>query len=152
VTPPPGVQGGNPGAGPAPGTAPAPEAYLAAADRLLTDTVSGTHGTWPRACAWLIRLALETELTRFWEAACPPAAGCRSRRAQFLLLSRYAGPETSRRAEQAWSALSRAGHHGYEMGLTAAELRSLTDEVAAVLAALRLAGQQPRSPDMRLTP
>lgn len=141
---PPGVPDASPGASRAVGTVTAPEAYLAAADRLLTDVVSGARGTWPRACAWLIRLALETELNLFWESACPPVAGCRSRRAQFLLLPRYADRDTGRRADQAWAALSRAGHHSYELGLTATELRLLKDEVVAVSRALRLARQQPR--------
>ena len=115
-----------------------PDAYLAAADRLLTDLISGARGTWPRACAWLIRLALESALTTFWESACLPVAACRSRRAQFLLLPRYCDPEISHRAALAWATLSQAGHHhAYELGLTAAELRRLRDEVQAVIPSLR---------------
>lgn len=115
-----------------------PDVYLAAADRLLTDVIGGARGTWPRACAWLIRLALETALTTFWESACLPVAACRSRRAQFLLLPRYCNPEISHRAELAWATLSQAGHHhAYELGLTAAELRRLRDEVQAIIPSLR---------------
>jgi hypothetical protein len=118
-----------------------PGAYLAAADRLLTDVISGARGTWPRACAWLIRLALESALTTFWESACPPVAACRSRRAQFLLLPRYCNPEISHRAELAWATLSQAGHHhAYELGLTAAELWRLRDEVHAIIPSLQPAG------------
>jgi hypothetical protein len=35
-----------------------PAELLAEADRLLTTVVPGTGGWWPRACAWLTRLAL----------------------------------------------------------------------------------------------
>ncbi len=122
-----------------------PNGYLDAADRMLTDVIAGARGTWPRACAWLIRLALEAALTTFWESACPPVAACRSRRAQFLLLPRYRSPEIGRRAHLAWVTLSQAGHHhGYELGLTAAELRRLRDEVHAIIPGLQQAeaGQQ----------
>lgn len=30
--------------------------YLAASRQLLTQVIAGARGTWPRACAWLIRL------------------------------------------------------------------------------------------------
>ena len=114
------------------------DTYLAAADQLLTEVVPGTRGTWPRACAWLIRLALETELAVFWSAACPAVVHVRSRRAQLLLLSRYSTRDLARRASHAWAALSRGGHHhSYELALTATELRNLRDEVADVIDGLR---------------
>ncbi|MEU8001140.1 hypothetical protein AB0B66_08280 [Catellatospora sp. NPDC049111] len=114
------------------------DTYLAAAERLLTDVVPGTRGTWPRACAWLIRLALENELTAFWAGTCPPVTQVRSRRAQLLLLGGYATRDVSRQASQAWACLSRAGHqHSYELALTARELRRLCDDVNTVVAALR---------------
>jgi len=116
------------------------EDYLAASERLLTQVIAGTRGTWPRACAWLIRLALESELTRFWSTACPPVADCRSYRAQFLLLPLYADPGLARRAHHVWATLSQAGHHhAYELGLTAAELRQLLDDTTEITAALRVA-------------
>jgi hypothetical protein len=114
------------------------DTYLAAADQLLTQVVPGARGTWPRACAWLIRLALEAELAMFWSAACPAVGHVRSRRAQLLLLPRYSTRDLARRASQAWAALSRGGHHhSYELALTATELRHLRDEVAAVIDCLR---------------
>ncbi|MBX6355881.1 MAG: hypothetical protein IRZ05_08490 [Micromonosporaceae bacterium] len=115
------------------------ESYLTAADKLLTQLVPGARGTWPRACAWLIRLALETELAVFWAKSRHPEIGaCRSRRAQLLLLPRYANRELARRATHAWAALSRASHHhSYELAPTATELRHLRDEVAAVVTGLR---------------
>jgi hypothetical protein len=114
------------------------DTYLAAADRLLTQVLPGARGTWPRACAWLIRLALETELAVFWASACPAVGQVRSRRAQLLLLPRYSTRELARRATHAWAALSRGGHHhSYELALTATELGHLRDEVAAVIDGLR---------------
>jgi hypothetical protein len=42
------------------------------------------------------------------------------------------------RAELAWATLSQAGHHhAYELGLTAAELRRLRDEVQAIIRSLQ---------------
>lgn len=113
-------------------------AYLDAADHLLAHVVPGAHGTWPRACAWLMRLALETELTAFWAVCCPEVGECRSRRAQLLLLPSYTTRELGRRATHAWVSLSRAGHHhSYELALTATELHHLRTEVTAVITGLR---------------
>jgi hypothetical protein len=97
---------------------------LAEADRLLTGSVPGTQARWPRACAWLIRLALEKALDQYWAEALPEAAIC-GMRPQLLLLPRYAGTATANRARDAWTGLSRAAHHhAYELAPTAAELRS----------------------------
>ncbi|MGH3283700.1 MAG: hypothetical protein ACRDPD_03275 [Streptosporangiaceae bacterium] len=121
-----------------------PERYLGAADRLLTEVIAGARGTWPRACAWLIRLALETALAGFWESACPPIAACHSRRAQFLLLPRYCDAQLSHRLAQVWAILSEGGHHhAYELGLTAAELRRLRNEAQAIITGLREATPEP---------
>ena len=114
----------------------APSPYLVAADRMLSEIVPGARGTWPRACAWLTRLALESALDTYWASVEPAVAECRSRRAQLLLL-RERKPDLARRADYAWTALSRAGHHrGYEVALTAPELRALGAEVASIVAAL----------------
>jgi hypothetical protein len=114
-----------------------PSGYLAAADRLLTEVVPGARGTWPRACAWLIRLALEAALDEYWATTNPPVQACRSRRAQLLMLREHVPIDLARRAEYAWVSLSRAGHHhGYELALSVTEIASLRAEVQAVLAAL----------------
>lgn len=116
--------------------------YLDAADHLLAHVVPGVHGAWPRACAWLMRLALETELAAFWEVCCPEVGQCRSRRAQLLLLPHYCTRELGQRAMHAWVSLSRAGHHhSYELALTAAELRDLRVEVATVITGLAAANR-----------
>jgi hypothetical protein len=127
----PGGAAGQPGEGRS-------QSYLAAADQLLTEMIAGARGIWPRACAWLIRLALEEELTRFWTRVCPPVAGCTSQRAKLLMLTAYASPDTCHRASHGWAVLSHAGHHqAYELGLTSTELRRMLDDVVAITAALR---------------
>jgi hypothetical protein len=117
---------------------------LAEADRLLTTATPDTHARWPRACAWLIRLALENALDQYWAQTLPEAALC-GMRPQLLLLPRYAGTSVAERARDAWTGLSRAAHHHvYELAPTAAELRSwLTDvsQLASDLAA------EPGAPD-----
>lgn len=114
-----------------------PDTWLDAARRLLNGQPKAP-AAWSRACAWLIRLALEAELITFWAQACPTVNQCRSHRAQFLLLPQYLDPAVGRRAYQVWAVLSRAGHHhSYELGLTASELHRLLEEATATIAALR---------------
>jgi len=109
-----------------------PRELLDEADRLLSAVVPGTRGRWPRACAWLIRLALERALDDFWARALPEAATC-GMRAQLLLLPRYAGAATADEARQAWLGLARATHHhAYDLAPTAAELRRWHGHVRAL--------------------
>jgi hypothetical protein len=111
-----------------------PQRCLAAADRLLTSVVAGARGSWPRACAWLLRLALEASMDDYWRRLHPEIVTVRARQPQFLILDQYAGRPLAARAAYAWSALSRAGHHhSYELGLTAGELRRLREAVAAIV-------------------
>lgn len=93
---------------------------------------------WPRACACLIRIALERGIDQYWQNTSLAVAACASRRAKLLMLRRRRTPELVRRAAYAWAALSRAAHHHcYELAPTAAELRHLHAEVTALLAELR---------------
>jgi len=109
-----------------------PQELLDEADRLLTTVVPRTRGRWPRACAWLIRLALEKSLDDYWTARLPEAQKC-SMRAQLLLLPRYAGTEVAGDARDAWFGLARATHHhAYELAPTAAELRTWHDLVSTI--------------------
>jgi hypothetical protein len=103
-----------------------PEELLASAEQLLTSPVPGVGAQGPRACALLIRLALEMTLDRFWAGALPSAVGC-GMRAQLLLLPLYmtATPEAVPLAREAWLGLAGAAHHhAYELAPTAAELRN----------------------------
>jgi hypothetical protein len=117
-----------------------PESLLAAADRLLASPVPGAGAQWPRACALLIRLALEMTLDRFWGRVLPVAAECGMRQ-QLLLLPLYTVdlPATAGLAREAWLGLAGAAHHhAYELAPTAAELRTWHSEVTQ-LATLLLA-------------
>jgi hypothetical protein len=115
-----------------------PEELLAAADRLLTSPVPGVGAQWPRACALLIRLALEMTLDRFWARVLPEAAECGMRQ-QLLLLPLYTArvPAAVGLAREAWLGLAGAAHHhAYELAPTAGELRSWHAEVAELTSLL----------------
>jgi hypothetical protein len=113
-----------------------PQELLAEADRLLTTVVPGSRGRWPRACAWLTRLALEQALDQYWSRTLPEAAKC-GMRPQLLLLPRYAGQRTADKARDAWFGLARATHHhAYDLAPTAPELRRWHNLVFAVVADL----------------
>ena len=110
-----------------------PEELLKSADLLLTSPVPGLGSQWPRACALVIRLALEHSLDRYWACVLPEAAECGMRQ-QLLLLPLYAGAgagddfdaelDASSLAREAWRGLARAAHHHvYELAPTAEELR-----------------------------
>ena len=114
-----------------------PNGLLAEADRLLTTAVPGTRGRWPRACAWLIRLALEQSLDDFWATRLPEAKEC-GMRPQLLLLPRYTDHDLAAQARDAWLGLARATHrHAYDLAPTAAELRRWHDLVAAIVTNLQ---------------
>lgn len=126
-----------------PGTPVTPEELLASADQLLTSPVPGLGSLWPRACALLIRLALELSLDRYWERVLPEAADCGMRQ-QLLLLPQYTrapsmdacaaldaseaaaadAADAASLAREAWLGLAGAAHHhAYELAPTAEELR-----------------------------
>jgi len=115
---------------------------LAESDRLLSTVVPGTRGRWPRACAWLTRLALEQALDEYWFRVLPEAVNC-GVRPQLLILPQYASPSTTALATEAWFGLARATHHhAYDLAPTAAELRRWHDLVRTVVAQLTAAGQK----------
>jgi hypothetical protein len=124
-----------------------PAELLAQADRLLSTVVPDTPVLWPRSCAWLIRLALETSLDQYWARVLPEAGRC-GMRPQLLLLHRYADPRTAANAKDAWLGLARATHHhAYELAPTAAELRHWHDLVTDVVTRLdEAAGHDPGRP------
>lgn len=108
-----------------------PEDLLESANLLLTSPVPGLGSLWPRACALVIRLALEQSLDRYWASVLPEAVECGMRQ-QLLLLPLYAGADedfddeldASALAREAWRGLARAAHHHvYELAPTAGELR-----------------------------
>jgi hypothetical protein len=105
---------------------------LDAADQMLRSPVPGLGNLWPRACALLIRTALELTLDRYWARVLPEAAYCGMRQ-QLLLLPLYAGGlydspgdlDAVSLAREAWLGLAGAAHHhAYELAPNASELRS----------------------------
>lgn len=96
---------------------------------------------WQRACATLIRLALELTLDRYWRQRLhtdPPT----SMRTRLLVLPVVTGDEVAGLARGVWSGLCTAvHHHAYELAPTAAELRGWHHDVATVVARLAGAGR-----------
>ena len=81
---------------------------LDAADRLLRDPdLDNDEGVWPRACNWLIRLAVEHALDGYWAITRPEVASA-SRHAQLLALTRSVDADLGQRATALWHALR---HH-----------------------------------------
>jgi hypothetical protein len=118
-----------------------PDELLAESERLLSTVVPGTRGRWPRACAWLTRLALEQALDNYWSRVLPEAINC-GVRPQLLILPQYAGASIAALAAEAWFGLARAAHHhAYDLAPTAAELRRWHDLVRTVVAQLTVTGQ-----------
>ena len=112
---------------------------LASARSLLDRASIETSGLWPRAAVLLQRQALEVALKTYWSFKAPGVEEC-STRAQFLCLGTYLqGPGAeplSRRAHQAWAALSRAAHfHPYELPPTREELAAWSEVVMEVVEA-----------------
>jgi hypothetical protein len=111
-----------------------PTELLDAANQLLRSPVPGLGNLWPRACALLIRLALELTLDQHWSRVLPAAADC-GMRLQLLLLSLYAGsgPASTDEASasdavllarEAWLGLAGAAHHhAYELAPNDSEVR-----------------------------
>jgi hypothetical protein len=90
-----------------------------------------------KACACLIRLALEQALNAYWQAANPAVAEWGNGRIALLLLRRRVPCDIARQASFTWVSLSRATHHhGYEAAIAAGELRRLHDNVQAVIRVL----------------
>jgi hypothetical protein len=113
-----------------------PRELLDAADALLTGQVAGRWPCWQRACAALLRIALEQVLCQYWQQRRPSVAGATTR-TQLLVLPELAGAEAAETARSAWSGLCRAvHHHTYELAPTAAELRGWHRDVTRLLSEL----------------
>lgn len=123
-----------------------PVELLDASDRLMVAGLPNMQGLWPRAVAFLLRLALETAVDEFWRTAAPGMTTC-SRRAQLACLHAFTDRETAAKVSAAWGALSSACHyHAYDLGPTAWELRSWYDTVRQIGVLLRTTAQASQPP------
>jgi hypothetical protein len=103
-------------------------AGLSAARELLS---SGTR-SWPRGCAFLVRMELE-EWVRSHSVALDEDLANASMRSQLMCLGQTVPKEHAVRATYAWHRLSEAcHHHAYELAPTVGELRLLLDEIQSL--------------------
>ncbi|TCK21368.1 hypothetical protein EV378_5350 [Pseudonocardia endophytica] len=108
---------------------------LAVADRLLREPELVERAVWPRACTWLIRLAVEHAIDGYWTHHCPELVST-NRRAQLIVL-RHREPDVGPITAELWSRLSGAAHHhAYELAPTADELRAWHGEATRVVEGL----------------
>jgi hypothetical protein len=113
--------------------------YLGAADAMLTGAgpagVSAVDGGWwPRACACLIRLGLESGLNSFWAGTNAAVGASRNQRTKLVMLRRHVDRDVARRVAYAWATLSRLTHHrSFDAPPTASEMRQLHREVTDLL-------------------
>lgn len=100
-------------------------ALLASARSMIDDPEPATTSVWPRGAAVLTRQGIETTLEAYWTHHVP-AMRAATRSEQWLALPSYLGrTPVVPAAEYSWAVLSEACHHrGYEVGLTADELRA----------------------------
>jgi hypothetical protein len=114
-----------------------PQELLRAADALLTGATPSMGRCWQRACAALLRTALEQVLRGYWQHRAPSAATA-TMRSQLLILPVVAGPAAAVTARRAWNGLCHAvHHHTYELPPTAAELRGWYEDVVQLHRLLR---------------
>lgn len=119
--------------------------YLTVADAMLAGQVdAATVGAWwPKACALLLRLALEQAVDDYWDRVSPTVAQHATFRAKLLLMRRRCDRRTARAAAYSWAALSRALHYrSYELDPTSTELRRLHGAVAGVVRSLSAEGNR----------
>lgn len=110
-----------------------PRELLQAVDALLAGRSSSMERCWQRACAALLRVALEQTLDQYWRRRAPSLVEA-STRSQLLVLPALAGNAPARTARSAWNGLCRAvHHHSYELAPTAAELRGWHADIAGLL-------------------
>lgn len=131
-------------------TAPDPRRCLEVADNMLRGagtlgSAAVTSGWWPKACACLIRLALERAIDAYWQHVSPPVARYGNGRTKLLMLRRRVPRELVRQATYTWATLSRATHHHcYETSISAGELRQLLKDAELIVTRLAVASSGTR--------
>lgn len=106
-----------------------PRNLLRAVDTLLAGAGPSLGSCWQRACAALLRTALEQTLRQYWQRRAPTVSRA-SMRSQLLVLPVVTNETVTALARGAWNGLCRAvHHHTYELPPTVAELRGWYDDV-----------------------
>ncbi|MBF6098304.1 hypothetical protein IU510_09470 [Nocardia cyriacigeorgica] len=96
---------------------------LHTADILITDAGADVGGMWPRAAAWMLRIAIEQAILELWRAVSPQMERV-TMRAQLLVLPKYIGEQAAAEARLLWSELSATAHHNdFELAPAVHELR-----------------------------
>ncbi|MBB5912984.1 hypothetical protein BJY24_001851 [Nocardia transvalensis] len=120
---------------------------LRSVDTLITNANTDLAGMWPRACAWLLRIALERAVRELWSTVSPPMTHV-TLRAQFLVVQKYIGPEAAADARLLWSQLSATSHHhDHQPAPSAAELRRWHDTAEHIIEAIDAAIRRHRAHD-----
>jgi hypothetical protein len=101
-----------------------PRELLDAAQELLTKSIEGTAGLWPRAAAVLIRQALEDQMTIILTKSVPGAHESSARTKLICLQSELDDVTLAEEVAHAWWALTAACHRRtYDLAPTADELQ-----------------------------
>ncbi|MFC9475933.1 hypothetical protein ACFTS5_27430 [Nocardia sp. NPDC056952] len=128
------------------------QSRIRTADALISDAAADIGGIWPRASAWMLRIALEESLRELWQAASPGMARV-SLRAQLLVLPMFIGDDAAGEARLLWSELSHtAHHHDYVLAPTVEELRRWENAVRRVADAVDQRRKRPLTPSPVSTP
>lgn len=119
---------------------------LRTADNFITDADSDVGGMWPRASAWMLRIAVEQAIQELWRAVSPQMERV-TLRAQLLVLPKYIGEEAAGEARLLWSELSATAHHNdYELAPAIQELRRWQEAAERVAGAVDAAINARRTP------
>lgn len=112
---------------------------LRTADKLITGAGSDVGGMWPRAAAWMLRIAMEQAIRELWRAVSPQMERV-TVRAQLLVLPKYIGEEAAAEARLLWSELSTTAHHNdFELAPAVQELRRWQEAAQRVTSAVDMA-------------
>lgn len=115
------------------------DSRLRTADTLITDAGSDLGGMWPRASAWMLRIAMEQAIRELWRAVSPQMERV-TVRAQLLVLPMYIGEEAAGEARLLWSELSTTAHHNdFELDPAVQELRRWQEAAQRVTSAVDVA-------------
>lgn len=119
---------------------------LRTADNLITDAGPDIGGMWPRASAWMLRIAMEQAIRELWRAVSPQMERV-TVRAQLLVLPKYIGEESAGEARLLWSELSTTAHHNdFALVPAVEELRRWQDATHRVASAVDAAIAARRAP------